>query len=556
MDQHSNERARAAADSFLSAAVAARRAEADKLLHLAELAESYSCHDPEVFVEVLVEGFVRIGGDGTPSVSEFLSLEAAGLMGCSPSTAAGKLADVLDLKHRHQFLWRAVQELELEHWKALWAAHRCRALDMTTADRIANTWLKRQEGLPWSAAKDLLEQLIVALDPDAAAQKEALALTERKVNVFDHQHGTLKLTARLSALDARYLDAAVEQIAGVLERIHLTDDDIDWPIETKNELRSAALGILAHPAYALALLQQDAQQPLVTAEVPNQPPAGLPEEVWQALLANPPEAQGASEPPPAPPSDAEPLTKRRLAELLWEEPAPPPGWALPLREPPEEEPSPVSPPAVDAGGEHPAAPGRRPPCCCGGHTCGTITVPLSKLRPTAQVIVHLNSADLIAHGQGNPRGSAWIEQAGHVTIETLTRMLRHSNVTVKPVVDLNELPTEDRYAPSAALREAVEYLFPVEAFPFATRSSQGLQQDHTSPWGTGPFSGKTELRNLAPLGVKVHNAKTAGYWTTRQVRPGQLWWRSPLGYQYLRSAAGTTRLDDHHLYASVCRPGP
>ena len=304
------------------------------------------------------------------------------------------------------------------------------------------------------------------------------------------KHGTLKLTARLSALDARYLDAAVEQIAGVLERIHLTDDDIDWPIETKNELRSAALGILAHPAYALALLQQDAQQP------------------------------------------------------------------LPLREPPEEEPSPVSPPAVDAGGEHPAAPGRRPPCCCGGHTCGTITVPLSKLRPTAQVIVHLNSADLIAHGQGNPRGSAWIEQAGHVTIETLTRMLRHSNVTVKPVVDLNELPTEDRYAPSAALREAVEYLFPVEAFPFATRSSQGLQQDHTSPWGTGPFSGKTELRNLAPLGVKVHNAKTAGYWSTRQVRPGQLWWRSPLGYQYLRSAAGTTRLDDHHLYASVCRPGP
>lgn len=304
------------------------------------------------------------------------------------------------------------------------------------------------------------------------------------------QHSTLKLTARLSALDARYLDAAVEQIAGVLERIHLTDDDIDWPIETKNELRSAALGILAHPAYALALLQQDAQQPLR------------------------------------------------------------------LREPPEEEPSPVSPPAVDAGGEHPAAPGRRPPCCCGGHTCGTITVPLSKLRPTAQVIVHLNSADLIAHGQGNPRGSAWIEQAGHVTIETLTRMLRHSNVTVKPVVDLNELPTEDRYAPSAALREAVEYLFPVEAFPFATRSSQGLQQDHTSPWGTGPFSGKTELRNLAPLGVKVHNAKTARYWTTRQVRPGQLWWRSPLGYQYLRSAAGTTRLDDHHLYASVCRPGP
>lgn len=548
-----------AADGFLSADVRSRRAEADKLLHLAALAESYSVHDPDVMVEVLVEGFVRIGGEGTPKVSEFLALEAAGLMGCSPATAAGKLADVLDLKHRHQFLWRAVQELELETWKGLWAARRCRVLDGATADKVANTWLERQEGLAWSAAKDLLEQLIVALDVEAAAQKEALALSERKVSIWDHRHGTLKLTARLAALDARYLDAAVDQLAGVLERIHLADDEQPWPLESKDELRSAALGILAHPAYALALLQQDTQQPLVTTEVPNESLAGLSPQAWAALMADPPTVdEDVVVPDPGP----HVLSGREIAELRYRAPAPPPEWALPPREPPDDGLPPD--PAVDAacssspvggcqGWTVPtSAPGRRPPCCCTGHTCGTIDVPPSKLRPRAQVVIHLNAADLIAYGQGVPRGSAWIEKAGHVTIETLTRMLRHSDVVAKPIVDLNELPVEDRYAPSSALRESVEYLFPVEAFPFATRSSRGLQIDHTISWGRGPDGGKTELPNLAPLGVKAHNAKTAGYWHCQPARPGQLLWRSPLGFRYLRSPGGTTRLDDHHLYRDVC----
>ncbi|HOA26871.1 MAG TPA: hypothetical protein PKG51_05085, partial [Arachnia sp.] len=69
---------RDAAARLEAAEYARRRAEADKIEALCDLAAAYDLDDEELFLEVLVDRHVQIGGVGTPLVSEMISLEIAG----------------------------------------------------------------------------------------------------------------------------------------------------------------------------------------------------------------------------------------------------------------------------------------------------------------------------------------------------------------------------------------------------------------------------------------------------------------------------------------------
>ena len=51
-----------------------------------------------------------------------------------------------------------------------------------------------------------------------------------------------------------------------------------------------------------------------------------------------------------------------------------------------------------------------------------------------------------------------------------------------------------------------------------------------------------DTRNLGPLSSFTHRLKTHGGWHLEQPTPGQYAWRSPLGYRYAVTAAGTIRI--------------
>lgn len=233
---------------------------AQKLEAMCALAEAYQVGYDDV-VEVLAEKFERVGGVGTPKVSEFVTMELAALLGCSVADATGKLADALNLKHRHPALFAAVMELELDQWRALKAARMCAELSPETAARVTDRWLPRQEALPTGRALSVLTKLIIEADAELAARKERAAREQRGVHVWGLDHGAMNLTGRLDVLDARYLDAAVNRIAGILAA--------DQPDATKDVLRAKALGVLANPAYALALQQRDLQQSLLEPPAPS-----------------------------------------------------------------------------------------------------------------------------------------------------------------------------------------------------------------------------------------------------------------------------------------------
>ncbi|CAL8973228.1 hypothetical protein TESS_TESS_02692 [Tessaracoccus sp. O5.2] len=456
------ERARHLADGLRAARLARRRAEAEELRLITQLACGYHLEAESDAHDALYEQDEPVGGDGCPLVSEWLSLELAALLGCTSRQATSLIGRALNLRYRHPRLWTAVQQVELDPHRAAAAAARCESLPPDVADEVGVRWAAAQHRLSWGAAMNLMDRLIIEAAPEIAAERERRTLNGRYVSISRYREGSMQVSAQLDVLDAKYLEAAVSQISGLL-----VDDGAAAGCDA-DQVRAKALGVLANPAYALALQQRAAMQPrLVEERAPGRSPIG------------------GDEPEPDP-MDGE----------------------------------------------------RRPhPADCAGHVCGTITVPLTQLRPATDVVVHIPATAVEGLA-----GGARVERAGWLTMETLKDLLGDRKVAVRPVIDLPEIPAEDPYRPSARLREAVIQLFPTEAFPYSETESRGLEQDHTRAFRTGPPR-QSRIGNLAPLRTRTHRAKTAGHWRYDQPAPGCLIWRSPLGYRYRVTPHGTYPLN-------------
>lgn len=454
----------ALAQRLQDALVAERAAEARRLAALVELAVEYRVADDAEAYETLLpelnEKFVPIGGDGCPLISEFFTMELAALMGVSVHRATREVHHALNLRFRHPALWSAVQSLDVPAWRALQVAKRCDPLPAGDALVVTDKWLAKQAELNDGQALDLVDTLIAKQRPDLVRERERKQLEDRFINVGRYNDGTMQLFGQLDALDAQYLRAAVDHVADLLEEHEPGPDG-----ETRGATRARALGYLATPARALALLQRAAQQPLAFDDELGPPDDGLPHD--------------AQHDPPA---------SRTLHG-------------------------------------------------CEGHACGSVTVDPRKLQPTTQVVVHIDPDSLVT-------GVARIAQAGVITLETLQCLLHERQVTVQPVIDLPRMKPEERYRPSRALREAVQFTWQhEEAFPFSSRPAARMDVDHLHAY-LGHDPGRyTRLDNLAPLSRRAHRAKTAGYWHAEPVRAGTIRWRSPLGYRYEVSPSGTRKLE-------------
>jgi hypothetical protein len=217
----------------------------------------------------------RYGGEGTPFAGEFAAAELGVLLGRSHVAAATLIADALDVRHRLPMLWAALTAGRVRVWQARHVAARTRATGLTLAqarevDAATTPYLA---SLPWGRLQDLLEARIIASDPEAAEARRVAAELDRFVITGQStEHGLKTLVAKATAGEVIYLVAMVDRIAEILLRHGDTD-----PIGPR---RSKALGILAHPARALALLQEGRVEDQVvstgstTRDVPL-PPATL-----------------------------------------------------------------------------------------------------------------------------------------------------------------------------------------------------------------------------------------------------------------------------------------
>ena len=101
-----------------------RRGEAEELEAICDLALAYRLDEADLLdygTEIyrdrdtrLPEKLIHPGGEGTPSVSEFLAMEVAALLRCSQTAAIETIASALNLKYRHPMLFEAVINGEVD----------------------------------------------------------------------------------------------------------------------------------------------------------------------------------------------------------------------------------------------------------------------------------------------------------------------------------------------------------------------------------------------------------------------------------------------------------
>lgn len=170
--------------------------------------------------------------------------------------------------------------------------------------------------------------------------------------------------------------------------------------------------------------------------------------------------------------------------------------------------------------------------------CGAITVDPEKLLPKAELVVHLSSETLV-----NGAGVARVERVGALDVAALRTYLAHTRVTVRPVVDLNQVAAVDRYEIPDTVRRTVMIRDVYERFPYSSVPSRLCDLDHVIPWQ--PKSGPHQTRpdNLVPLSRRVHRAKTAGHWRIDHADSGGYSWRSPLGCTYSDTPLASQRVD-------------
>ncbi len=118
-----------------------------------------------------------------------------------------------------------------------------------------------------------------------------------------------------------------------------------------------------------------------------------------------------------------------------------------------------------------------------------------------------------------------------------------AQVTVKPVIDLNEHIHVNAYEVPDRLAEQAALVDVHCIFPWCTRPARRLEPDrhradcdHAREYALG---GTTCSCNIAPLCRRHHRLKTHTAWRYTVVERGTYLWTSPHGYQFLRDHQGT-----------------
>lgn len=164
--------------------------------------------------------------------------------------------------------------------------------------------------------------------------------------------------------------------------------------------------------------------------------------------------------------------------------------------------------------------------------------PAPKPRRNTTLFLHL-SADAV-RGQNGTSVVGRCETPARPVLEQQIRDWcgrADTNLTVVPVIDLDQHASVERYEVSDRLAARVGLLHPTCVFPWCNRPARLCDKDHVIAYASG---GTTCDCNLAPLCRRHHRLKTHARWRYRRLEPGVFIWRDPHGQRFLRDDRGTT----------------
>ncbi len=172
------------------------------------------------------------------------------LLHLSVHSAAARIRDALDLRHRHPRLWVAVQQLRI---RAGVAAQITRATAAAGLVVEQARWVDEQlapclDTLGWGPLLDKTAALVIAADPAGAEARRLAAARDQFLRTTrSNEHGLKTLVVRARAGDVIYFHAMADRLAQILA--------LEGQPGSADQLRAlAATRILSQPAHALELL--------------------------------------------------------------------------------------------------------------------------------------------------------------------------------------------------------------------------------------------------------------------------------------------------------------
>lgn len=493
----------------------------------------------------------RAGSDGTPMVDEHAVLEYAALRHLSSSTARAFMIDVADLEHRFPKLWQAMLALVVPVWQARKIAAACRELSKQAAAAVDSEMVGIVAGLPWSRILTRLAAAIMTADPTLAEQRRQQAKQSRFVQLCRSEDGINTTIIRADAGDLIMVYALVDRLADILA--------LEGSRELADERRATAFGLLGQPALILQMLLRHADdgrrsgQPAASAAdaattgscPPSEPDPG--DDRMASEHTGQERGRSASRTSAAPPPDAS---------------AEPPAWTADDYDEPDD-PDPVDHPNVPdywqqrlrpRPAPEPPAPGwnrepddTEPPDGSGlrldlpGLSGRLSTQGLRSARPRVVLNVFLTQQTL--------RTGTGVVRTDHAELGPLLAtqlrefLIKHScHITVRPVLDVDRVPSVDAYEIPQQVRDAVRLRQVASVFPYSAATGGRMDLDHTDPYRWDGTPGQTGPPNLGPLTRGEHNAKTHGLWTVTSPHPGVFLWRAPHGHWFLSTNHGTQHL--------------
>ena len=113
-----------------------------------------------------------LGGEGTPAVSAFTPEPVAAALGVSTLAGMKLIADALDLQHRLPRIWRLVEQLDVEPWKARQVAQATHPLSKTAAGYVDAQLAPRLASCGFAAIQTAVAHAIAKYHPELLDQRE------------------------------------------------------------------------------------------------------------------------------------------------------------------------------------------------------------------------------------------------------------------------------------------------------------------------------------------------------------------------------------------------
>jgi hypothetical protein len=490
-------------------------AELRAVLHWADLHAGDPRAEPDaVPVRWGGDRLVRLGGAGTPAVSEFCWAELAVARRAGVVATRNLAADALDLRHRLPAVWAKVASGVLEVWVARKAATMTRSLSVEAVALVDAAVAVADELAPgrWLA---LVEAKVIEADLEAHRARVERDATRTGVwfqrrrpgDVLGGQAGaaeaaTRGVVARLGLGASVDLEAMIEEIADVLA---MQDD---CQALTRDRLRAEALALMAFPGKVIALLEGSA--PVVEE-------AGHGRHETRSAVVVEEAGHGRHETRPAVVVEEAGHGRHETRPAVVVEEA---GHGR----------HETRPAAVVEEAGH------------GRHETRSAAVVEEAghgrhetRRPSAVLYLHISAAAL----SGVPT-VARCDRLGPLLLEQVRDLLQHRRVRVQPVIDLNTVQAVDAYEHPTAVKRRTVLRTGGDVFPHSTGSVRRLDHDHVVPYDPLGPPGQTGDLNDAPLTRFHHRVKThARGWRVEQLGLGAYRWVSPHALARVVTPRGT-----------------